>query len=221
MDIFLKWLQKLIRYIFILLYLIIGKEIFPTNAEDSLAKLIKITGYMKSDIRDFDEDRLEKAIELITEKDKIKVWNDTEEDYQLYLKFVKNNLKEMFLTEKEMDEFHEMAFDLIAKLIHFNPSKRITIEEALKHDFLKLYSNNDMRDRFFENYYNEFDLNNIFDNKIILSFEIALQYLEKFKKLKKERKEIKKIFTKCENYFKLTLQYNNHYQDLLFTCNKP
>jgi serine/threonine protein kinase len=35
------------------------------------------------------------------------------------------------------DDMDENAFDLLQKMLHFNPFKRISVDDALKHQFLK------------------------------------------------------------------------------------
>ena len=39
-----------------------------------------------------------------------------------------------------LPDVSEDALDLLRKLLHFNPDKRITAEQALKHPYLSRYS---------------------------------------------------------------------------------
>ncbi|KAL9652888.1 hypothetical protein ABK040_010920 [Willaertia magna] len=201
----------------ILLYLICKKAMIHTSIVTSLKNLINITGYVTDDKLNEMAKYAKELISVASEnyKNTIKVWNDTNEDYQLYLQHVKTTLREMILKEQptlEWDDFYENSCDLIAKLIYFEPSKRISIEEAMKHPLFSLFNSYELYDDFFEKDYNGF--NGVLDTSLTFDFDVAICHVKKFKLLKKrQRKEIKKIFKKKKEYFN-NLKTNIMYRDI-------
>ncbi|KAL9648407.1 hypothetical protein ABK040_014029 [Willaertia magna] len=201
----------------ILLYLIYKNSMIHTSTVTSLKNLINITGYVTEDKLNEMAKYAKELISVASGNVNNKVWNDTNEDYQLYLQHVKTTLKEKILKEQptlEWDDFYENSCDLIAKLIYFEPSKRISIEEAMKHPLFSLFNSYEFYDDFFEKDYNGF--NDVLDKSLTFDFDVAICHVKKFKLLlKRQRKEIKKIFKKKKEYFN-NLKTNIMYRDISF-----
>jgi mitogen-activated protein kinase 15 len=96
--------------------LLVGKSMFPgTSTLNQLNKILEITGKpTKDDISSLQSDLANTMLENIpTIKTK---------SLKSLCKNASNN-----------------ALDLLTKLLHFNPSKRITVEEALEHPFVEAF----------------------------------------------------------------------------------